>query len=298
MPVSNLELVQTAIAAAGRLRGVSARAVTKLRSSPETDERLVTAQVSATRLAPKDALARLAALPSIVGLESPPDRVAAQFAVRSPAVVAHARPPSVATREAALTAWPELYRSSSSWADYVFKKRKLFDDRPIVLAGPAGDDLSYLQHAATLEGAPFVCLAECDVAAFAAAAGCADVLTDADPDAQSAGAAAGMIAEGLNVHGTFAQLVVAGATPRRVLAVAGGGATPDLVQSIVGLGDELRERDEADVDVDALLEAHGTMLQAVGLFVCELVGETFDLAPGGTTLGVPIAPAGEADRDG
>jgi hypothetical protein len=121
--------------------------------------------------------------------------------------------------------------------------------------------------------------------AFAAAAGCAEVIEDA-PDAQRVAAAMGTSCHALNVHATFAQLYAPDRAVRRVLAVAAGPGTPALLKELEELAAALRPADDADdVDVEAALDAHKALLGACAVFACDLEGDVFELAPRGTTLG-------------
>ena len=260
--ISDLRLAQACVAAAGRLRGVAAE-----------------------RLEPKALVEALVSERPLVGLEALP-KGAALGAVRDPAVVALAQPPDVSMRQAAVQDWPKLTKKQSSWADYVYGKQPLFANRPVVFAAAAGDaTASYLDHAASIAGAPFCCLRDADtMKAFAAAAGCAEVIEDA-PDARRAAAAMGTSCNALNVHATFAQLYAPDLPVRRVLAVAAGPGTPALLKELEDLAAALRPADDADVDVEAALDAHKALLGACAVFACDLEGDVFDLAPRGTTLG-------------
>mmetsp|Transcript_8333 Transcript_8333/g.25036 ORF Transcript_8333/g.25036 Transcript_8333/m.25036 type:complete len:282 (+) Transcript_8333:277-1122(+) len=275
--VSDLRLAQAAVAAAGRLRGVTAK-----------------------RLGPKEILGALVHPPPVVGLEALPEASAGVGAIRAPAVVALRETPAVALREAALRDWPALYKKQTSWADYVFTKQPLFGERPIVLAAPPTEDEAYLAHAATLEGAPFVCVP--DIEGFARAAGCSEVAADAADPAEAA-ERAGASLEALNLHANFVQCVAAEAGVlgyRRVLGVAAGEATPDVVEALGALAADLvTEEGEADEGAaERAMETQGALLRSCAVFSCGMSGETFDLAPAGTTLGLtPSAAAGSGSKE-
>jgi hypothetical protein len=258
--ISDLRLAQACIAAAGRLRGVTAR-----------------------RLEPKALVEALASPRPLVGLEEVPQSSATLGAVRDPCIIALDTPPDGALRQAALEDWPALTKRQSSLADYVYGKQPLFENRPVVFAASPGDaTASYLDHAATMSGAPFCCLRDAKaVKAFAESAGCAAVLADADPAAAFLNM--GVAAQALNFHSTFAQLYAPDAATRRVLAVAAPG--PDLLRELEGLAVELRPADDAEVDLEAALAAHAPLLGAGAVFACDLAGDMFELAPRGTTLG-------------
>ena len=204
--ISDLRLAQACVAAAGRLRGVAAE-----------------------RLEPKALVEALVSERPLVGLEALP-KAKTLGAVRDPAIITMETPPDVSMRQAAVDDWPKLTKKQSSWADYVYGKQPLFSNRPVVFAAAAGDaTASYLDHASTIAGAPFCCLRDADaLQAFAAAAGCAEVIEDA-PSPESAAAAMGTSCNALNVHATFAQLYAPDLPVRRVLAVAAGPGTPALL---------------------------------------------------------------------
>lgn len=211
----NLGVARACVAAAGRLRGVRA-----------------------SRLEPAELMRCLGwSPPPLVALETLPEASrSAVGAVVKPTVVVFNSCPPVSTREAAFRDWPEVTLKQSGWADYVFKKQMLFDaTRPLVLAAPASEDAAYLEHAATVEGVPFLCLGAGAVDRFAAYAG-ATVLEAPEPSAEDAAASAGVACDVVNLHGDFAQLVKPRApSTRSVLAVAGGAATPDLVEALEAL---------------------------------------------------------------
>ena len=265
-------VTRACIAAAGRLRGVRAR-----RLEPEQVVR-----------------ALLGGAGPIVGVEEPAASPVAG-AVVAPTLVTFSSPPPMDLREAAWETWPEVIRRQSSWADYVFTKQPLFDPaRPLVLAAPGGGgDDAYLDHAASLgTGAPFVCLRG-DAASFAAASG-GTVVGDAAPGPEAAHAAAGAACDALNLHGDFAQLL-GPRGGRATLGVAGGRATPDLVDALVALQTRLAPADDGD-DVDArvrdALGSEGALLRSCAVFDCALAGALFPLHAVGTTLGAarPAAP--------
>ena len=260
--VSDLRLAQACVAAAGRLRGVAA-----------------------ARLEPKALVEALVSERPLVGLEALP-KAKTLGAVRDPAIITMAQPPDVSIRQAAVDDWPQLTKKQSSWADYVYGKQPLFANRPVVFAAAAGDaTASYLDHASTIAGAPFCCLRDADtLKSFAAAAGCAEVMEDA-PSPESAAAAMGTSCNALNVHATFAQLYAPDLPVRRVLAVAAGPGTPELLKELEDLAAALRPADDVDVDVEAALDAHKALLGACAVFACDLEGDVFELAPRGTTLG-------------
>jgi len=248
--VSDAVVARACLAAAGRLRGVRC-----------------------VRLAPEALARRLAAAPPLVGFETLPDPFGVVGAVVAPTLVCFAACPAVATRAAAGGAWRDAARRQSAWTEYAFGKTPLFDaTRPLVLAAPADGDAAYLDHAAALGGAPFVCLADgAAVDALAAFAG-ADVLppaADADVTPEAAAAASAATLDVINLHGDFCQAVRAdrAVAARRALAVAAAAATPDVVRALDGLAASLAAA-AADGDLDAAvaaaLDGDRALLEAAG----------------------------------
>ena len=89
------------------------------------------------------------------------------------------------------------------------------------------------------------------------------------------------------------------AAEARLDGVAGGRATPDLVDALAALQHRLAPADDGD-DVDArvrdALGSEGALLRSCAVFDCALAGALFPLHAVGTTLGAarPAAPPKDA----